>query len=388
MACNILVNGVGPYNKGAELMLCAIAEQLRRVLPQARLCVPLGIGDHPWRAEHNLGSALVPLDCTHREWWVQRALNDRIRNHLGLLRERDVHGVLDASGFHFGDNAAPLRYVWAVTRMIERWRRNGAPVILLPQAFGPFRRPAIRYASRRALHAANLVIARDNESHAHAAALLLDSERAKLLLAPDFTNLLHGLLPPGFTPSPRMVGFIPNRKMLSQTAPAVREAYLPLLRRCIRRARDAAFEPLLIVHETRMDRPLCETLAREEQTRLLDDPNPLHIKGVLGACAFVVGSRFHGLISALSQGVPCLGTAWSHKYVHLFQEYGCPELLASPAAPAAQVDALLDRLLDDASRARCAAIVAARAQTLRAQSEAMWADVWRVFLPALEGARS
>ena len=35
------------------------------------------------------------------------------------------------------------------------------------------------------------------------------------------------------------------------------------------------------------------------------------IKGMLGNCSFVISSRYHGLINALSQGVLCIATSWS-----------------------------------------------------------------------------
>jgi colanic acid/amylovoran biosynthesis protein len=43
---------------------------------------------------------------------------------------------------------------------------------------------------------------------------------------------------------------------------------------------------------------------------------------------FVVGSRYHGIIAALSQMVPALVLGWSHKYFELMRDVGTEEYIA------------------------------------------------------------
>ncbi len=82
-------------------------------------------------------------------------------------------------------------------------------------------------------------------------------------------------------------------------------------------------KPFFLVHESRNDRAIAERVsARLGGVPIVEESDPLAIKGILGACKASVGSRFHGLVSALSQGVPALAVGWSHKYRMLFRDYG------------------------------------------------------------------
>jgi colanic acid/amylovoran biosynthesis protein len=46
------------------------------------------------------------------------------------------------------------------------------------------------------------------------------------------------------------------------------------------------------------------------------------IKGVIGLCDFFIGSRMHACIAALSQGIPCVGVAYSMKFRGVFESVG------------------------------------------------------------------
>jgi polysaccharide pyruvyl transferase WcaK-like protein len=52
------------------------------------------------------------------------------------------------------------------------------------------------------------------------------------------------------------------------------------------------------------------------------------LKAVIGRMDFVVGSRYHGIIAALSQMVPALVLGWSHKYFELVRDAGIEEYIA------------------------------------------------------------
>jgi colanic acid/amylovoran biosynthesis protein len=46
------------------------------------------------------------------------------------------------------------------------------------------------------------------------------------------------------------------------------------------------------------------------------------LKWIIGQCDFFIGSRMHSCIAALSQGVPCVGIAYSRKFRGVFETVG------------------------------------------------------------------
>lgn len=367
--------GVGPHNKGAELMFLAMRDKVLEIDPEARIAMlPGTVGDYEWRSRQGLWQVLDPQQSGRLGWLRDRLLHGGYRERFGIVHQREVEVVLDASGFALGDQWK-AEWIDGTATYYERLRRQGTKIILLPQAMGPFEKPAVRDAARRVLNAADLVFARDSESLEYAGALC-EAKRAgeKIRLAPDFTNLLKGRLPQGWQPRPdQQVAIIPNRQMLENGGDGFHEHYIQSMASAMTRAQHDGLDPFVLIHEVH-DRELGEKIASQadlpDAVEQFNDP--LELKGILGQCAYSVGSRFHGLINCLSQGVPAVGTSWSHKYRHLFDDYSAAELLVRDASDFDRGMSLLGTADD---RAVVAENVREAAGPLRSRAEQMWQQV-------------
>jgi colanic acid/amylovoran biosynthesis protein len=132
--------------------------------------------------------------------------------------------------------------------------------------------------------------------------------------------------------------------MVDKTARAVSSAYVDALFRCMAWARGRGFEPFVLIHDFE-DRALARTLRGSMEGGLLViDPPPAVAKGIIASCKAVVGSRYHALVSALSQGIPAVGTGWTHKYRALFRDYGCEENLVERFESGSELEDTLDRV--------------------------------------------
>lgn len=371
---NIHVTGTGHGNKGAELMLAAIVDRLHRDLPGARLVADPTLGPYAWRARYGLYQLMDIRRAGRLGPLIELLMHEGYRRRFGLVTEREIGAVLDASGFAFGDAWKP-EWIEAAADRLEYGRRLGRKIVLLPQAFGPFTLPRASAASRRALESADLVYARDEDSLRYVSELV--PGLPSLRLAPDFTNLLPGALPPDLKLPERAVAVVPNAQMRFHGGPDAGAHYVPFLTTLIETIRKRDHTPFLLLHEASADRPLAKELldACGGNMLVIEEDDPVRLKGIIGACRWVVASRFHALVSALSQGVPALGTAWSHKYLALFRDYGCPDLLLDPASDASSWEPLVSTFCQDEELDASRRLLTSRAEEHRAAADSMWRDV-------------
>ena len=377
----IEVKGVQFVNKGAELMLHAVLQQMQLHWPQAQLVLEPN-PNSPYAQRAALGALQrMPLrkagiDLNGLSRFIPQRLRRWLRTNLGLVFAADIDVVLDASGFAYGDQwpAANSAYLAAELHRFQRW---GKPYILLPQALGPFNRPVEQRRLAQALPKASLVCARELSSYQHVSEL--SSTISNLVQFGDFTNLVKGVVPDYCHNAEQTVLIIPNANMTSQRNQYAdwQQCYLPLLQQALQVIRQLGLTPVLLNHEGKADAEICQALKQwdmqqqDNSVAIITEADPLKVKGIIGASKAVICSRFHGCVSALSQGVPCLGTSWSHKYERLFDEYGQREALLATDTNAGLLQQKLQQVINNSDNVE----LAQKRATLHQQSELMWQQV-------------
>lgn len=374
----IEIRKAGFVNKGAELMLHAALQKLKTRYPDATFVMAPTTekSDHPFRKLVQLG--FYPKASLWRygiQWGNLANFAPRpLREMYGVVLDKEVDVVIDAAGFAYSDQWGDDPSI-ELAQSVKTWKKNGTRVILLPQALGPFTTEKIQAAMKTVAENVDLIFPRERVSYE----LLtnLTGERANIKQAPDFTNLISGVIPADFDAEQNRFCIVPNCRMLDKTDQQTRDAYLPFLITCTRYLLEKDAKPFVLVHEGKGDLALAEKLsAAVGGIPIVRESGPLEIKGILGACSGTLGSRFHGLVSALSQGVPALATGWSHKYQMLFEDYGFPEGLVQVTSDETEIKRKLDLVTDES--ARIAALIQTRTAALKQQSEQMWQQVFDV----------
>ena len=364
------VTGTNTQNKGAELMLVAIREHFAD-RPGVQLAVNQFFGTYAERAKYGLLQK-VDLNGWGRSRVAVTLMPAEFRRSFGLVRDDDVDVLFDASGFAFGDQHPPWRTLQFAKR-VEAAKQAGKDVILLPQALGPFETPAIREAFARIVDAADLVFARDDVSMKHAQDAAGKPDHLKQ--APDFTNLVElDRAVEGDASSRATV--VPNQRMVEKAdTEEEAAAYVPLMGRCIEAVAETGLEPVLLLHEEEDDELASDIQEHvERDIPVHQKTDPVALKRFLGESHLVVGSRFHALVGALSQGVPAIGTSWSHKYEMLFEKYGCSDMLLSVSADEEEVRTRLAKAAGS-ERADLVARLDEHRARLKEETRAMWRGV-------------
>jgi colanic acid/amylovoran biosynthesis protein len=256
-------------------------------------------------------------------------------------------------------------------------------IVHFPQTYGPYRSPVARRLARYLLNKSSIIIARDLASQRVARELVGPDQ--EVLLSPDVAFSLEAIVPErieldppmqqsefqlsafSFQHLPRPIGLNVNGLMYNGGYTRSNmfglkldyAAFLPELVTALLKAHCG--ELWLVPHTFAPDgsvesdpeasRKLRDALPQELRSRVrivARAYDQYEIKGVVGLCDFFIGSRMHACIAALSQGIPCVGVAYSMKFSGVFDSVGMGEWVVDGrtmdnAAAVEQILRLYDR---------------------------------------------
>lgn len=376
----IVLSGVETNNKGAELMLYAILQEIERRFPDAKVYLPFSSMKQGLEyVKTDLDFRPTPFsrfvyECHVNGIFKRLHLPQKILNRTSIAR--GAAWFIDGSGFAFSDqwNLGDAR--------IEMWENiltalydDGCRIVFLPQAFGPVEKPNTKKALTLLSKYADVLMPREKISYNYLERSgIVDMKKVRAFT--DFTSLVEGDFPPQYEHLRSGICIIPNMRMIDKGTISF-EDYIQLLISIIDEGKRSGHTVYLLNHEGIKD----EELAHKCKERIgggievVTGLNALEVKGLISSAYLVVTSRFHGLASALNSGVPSLATSWSHKYGALFQDYGlsdCVLPLDNIAEAVAKVSSFIERSKNEAIRTH----LSLQVPKIKVQTREMWNLVW------------
>jgi len=304
-----------------------------RLSPRAR------VRDHlAWIVVASVLYRVIPLASFRR-------VLSRFTPWISTLEEADLVGDI-RGGDSFSDIYGMGRFYYgfliAWTAILVKGN-----MVQFPQTYGPYQSRVARALARYILRRSSVVIARDEKSQAVAQELIGLS--SNVWLSPDVGFSLEAihpvkidLEPPLDGPVPEVViglnvnGLMYNGGYTRDNMFGLKLDYQNLLLNLVTALlKDHPGELWLVPHtygtsqSVESDPEACRKVraalpeAVREKVRIVIGKYDCHeIKGVIGQCDFFIGSRMHACIAALSQGVPCVGIAYSQKFGGVFDMVG------------------------------------------------------------------
>lgn len=376
----IEIRGIGFINKGAELMLFAILEKLRIKFPSFEFAMSAATDtSRPYikRAKYGLYQKANLMKYGIQFGKLVFILPRKIRHNLGLVLDNDIDIVLDASGFAYGDKSG-TKSCTELESLCIKAKKNRTKVVLLPQAFGPFNDPDNKKSICTVLRNADLIFARDGVSHSYLSDLT--EHKHKIKLRGDFTNTVNGVIPNDFNFEKNRFAIIPSYRMIDKTSNEISRKYLSFVSNLTEYLLQKGMKPFMLIHEGQNDLKLAKAIAKEfsSEIEIIAENNPLKIKGILGSVDAVYSCRFHGLVSALSQGTVAIGSGWSHKYKCLFNDYDFPDGLLDVTMEKGVLFQKMENIFNEENIFLIKSKILKNSLRLKSDTEKMWEDVFEV----------
>jgi len=374
----IVLTGVETNNKGAELMLYAILQEIERKDPNADIYIS------PRDIPQGLDYVKTPLKL--RYWPYERIINKShinsilYRLHLPqLLDSRAVSAdyFFDGSGFRFSDQCK----LWGTKpewweKLLHNMHKNGSKIVFLPQAFGPVAEEPTKRAIKVLGLYSDIIMPREGTSYEYLKdSALVDMKKVRIFT--DFTSLVEGVFPTSYEHLKGGVCIIPNVNMIEKGGIGFEE-YLNLISSIAIESKNSGHPVYFLNHEGQRDSELCYKCKEsiDCEVEIVTSLNALEVKGLISSAYIVITSRFHGLASSLNSGIPSLATSWSHKYEELFKDYGLDNDFVLPLQDnKATIKKVKDLLMEENNK-RVRQIIERRIPRIKAQTHEMWDLIW------------
>ena len=285
----------------------------------------------PWIFAMSLLYRLLPIPAWRR--YLARKIP-----WIGCLAKCDIVGDV-RGGDSFSDIYGLKRYFFGFLCAWTAILVHGS-MVQYPQTYGPYKSRRARIIARFLLKRSSHIIARDTKSQKVAQDLV--GPGREILLSPDVAFALEVLRPPlPQEPTRPVIGINVNGLMYNggydrKNQFGLSLQYPDFLDGLVRELLATGTEDIWLVPHTYA--PIGDVESDNDACQRVKDrlPPELHprvqviateydqheIKGIVARCDGFLGSRMHSCIAALSQGIPCVGIAYSMKFLGVFETVG------------------------------------------------------------------
>ncbi len=333
----IMITGGSLVNKGAQAMIYVTVCEMKKRFPDKEILVVMDLNGIPKEADlNNFNFSIVGNSVIGREalfWlggiWSLRALKRGVnKRELFKVRKiwKNTDYVMDISGFAIGKKWGTLRSCQTAMKAALA-KKFHAHCIFLPQSFGPFDYKTdekevlqTRQVLKKWLSDADVLYARE----ALGKQMLEELGLENVKLAQDIVlqnkeydvNMIYKN-PPAVRPveiKEKSVGLIPNKHVASSMN---NDVYV-LWDAAIAKLLEQGYTVYLLIHDN-SDLQIIRTLKErhKEENRIIlleNDFSCIEYNELVKKFDFMIASRYHSIVHAYRNLIPCVVLGWADKY--------------------------------------------------------------------------
>ncbi|MCR5702189.1 MAG: polysaccharide pyruvyl transferase family protein [Lachnospiraceae bacterium] len=373
---NIMIVGAQLNNKGAESMLFTSVYELQKKYPESDIFFATNneydtnkyCFKKLYYTDHN---KTIALGGVRGLWSFVHAL---FKDSMNAMKRRDVEFnhyfdvkriikdvdlIIDVSGFAIG-NKWDINSHKSYIKNIELAMKYDIPIYLMPQSFGPFeydkKMSDIKEKLKEVLKYPSLIMAREKDGYNE---LVNNLGLNNVIMSCDLVLQSRGIdidkvyvNPPNLTVpiinGKKVVGVIPNVQCFAHGST---ERNINLYRSVINKLIEDGYSVILFRH-SKEDLKLCEMI----YDSIVDDNNSdyIHLQrkefssleydAYVRGFSFIICSRYHGLVHALRNYIPCIALGWAVKYRELMETVGQEEYVFDITNESFDTDCVLQKI--------------------------------------------
>lgn len=378
----VVIQGTNNVNKGAELMFCAICQELEKRFPNSVVYISEATTESPYKSDkieiqsRKYKSLIAFSEKTHLAGILRRiGLNVQFLHNSDYC-PKNVDLYFNAGGYAIGDiwNHS-IRSNRTREVFLQKMKRQGTKIIYLPQALGPFEKPNSKEAAKIILKYADMIYARENTSFNNLFKLGIDMHNVKI--APDFTPLIKGVYPVELSEYKDSIVVIPNKRMLLEVNVGI-DDYVRLIKLLQPKAEKLNKEIVILNHEGNSDLEICNKINKclGDSLKVVSGLSSLETKGFIASAYAVISSRFHGTASSLSSAVPCISSSWSPKYELLYSDYGLSDMIVN-LKDSNDIDIKISQVLNPEQNEQMRQNLLQKVNAIKMMNKQMWNEIYK-----------
>lgn len=343
----ILITGGELFNKGAQSMTFITVNELKNRFPDKKIIL-LSSQDYERNEEYknqylfdilpiNIGIIFELLGGVYKcIWRFKGKIKNKQKNKLLIpkLEEilNDTYAIVDISGYALSSQWGIISSMIYLSRIILA-KKYGIKVYIMPQSFGPFLyknifKVIISSLIKKYMKYPEVIYTREKEGYK----FLHDEYKLKnvkksydlVLLNKniDLSNIYKTSLQFMDYKNAKDIAIVPNMRNFDH---GNTEQIMLVYEAIIKKVTDIGKTVCLVRHSYE-DIEACKMIKErfidnDKVILIVDDMSCMEFDELVKKFDFLIGSRFHSIVHAYKNGVPCIAIGWATKYHELLETF-------------------------------------------------------------------